>query len=314
MPARLNVSQTGFDCLIVDVFNIPTFTLLHFYTTYFTMLQALLGEPILATRALRGGDISEVHWVKTSQREVVVKVNRDPELPGLLAAEQRGLVALANSNTIGVPEVYDYQQNESGEYLVMAYIPNRPTQAKDYVQLAEQLAALHQQSAPHFGLEEANYIGRLAQKNTPDTDWPTFYTQLRLWPQLRLAQDQQLLAKLPAESRLTAVCTELLGHPSPSPLHGDLWGGNYLIHDDGTPYLIDPSFYYGHREVDLAMSRLFGGFGPIFYQTYAEIFPPEPGAEARQDLYQLYYLLVHLNMFGASYRAGVVRLLEKYFY
>lgn len=158
-----------------------------------------------------------------------------------------------------------------------------------------------------------NYIGRLPQSNAPDEHWASFYLSQRLLPQIQLAFDKGFLPSLPSETLLTERCSSLLGNPSPTPLHGDLWSGNYLISTGGEPYLIDPSFYYGHREVDLAMTQLFSGFSPVFYHTYHEIFPLEPGHEVRRDLYQLYYLLVHLNMFGISYRDRVVSIMNSYF-
>lgn len=276
-------------------------------------LAHILGTPILQYRALSGGDISAVYWIKTAAQELVVKVNTVEHLPLLLAAERTGLTVLAATGTIAVPAVHDYQQIGKHEYLVMEYVPHRPAREADYQQLASALAQLHQQTAPYFGAEESNYIGTLPQGNTPATDWSTFYVRERLLPQLRLAVDQKYLSSPPSESLLEHRCKELLGNPSPSPLHGDLWGGNYLIDTNGKPYLIDPSFYYGHREVDLAMSRLFGGFGPAFYHSYHEIFPSLPGEEERRDIYQLYYLLVHLNMFGLGYQGSVLRILRHYF-
>ena len=118
---------------------------------------------------------------------------------------------------------------------------------------------------------------------------------------------------IPATGKMEQVCSGLFGTVNPSLLHGDLWGGNYLISLDGTPYLIDPAVYYGHSEMDLAMTRLFGGFSSSFFNTYYDIVPPHPHQSDLTALYQLYYLLVHLNLFGTSYLPGVQRTLTKYF-
>jgi len=174
-------------------------------------------------------------------------------------------------------------------------------------------AALHRTGAPGFGLDHDNFIGRLPQSNRPAPDWGTFYRRERLEPQHRRARDAGVApASLGRQlDRLYARLDALVGPPEPpARLHGDLWGGNLMGDDRGAPCLIDPAVYGGHREIDLAMMRLFGGFGPRVFAAYAESYPLAAGHEERIALYQLYPLLVHVNLFGGSYVGAVESALE----
>lgn len=279
------------------------------------VLEQALGT-IQEWKPLSGGDTSGVHKFSTAKGQFVAKTNSGSRQSGLLAAERDGLLALANTHTVSVPEVVLYEQNGSnGELLVSDFIAAGSKTPASLRTFGRGLAQLHQIDSARFGWTRDNFIGSLPQSNTQQDQWATFYVRERLQPQLQWAQDKGLLpaSLIPTESCLHQVCTELLGNPKPSPLHGDLWGGNYLIDEQGEAYLIDPSFYCGHQEVDLAMSRLFGGFGPDFYRGYQEVIPASDGADERIDLYQLYYLLVHLNMFGRSYLSSVAGILQRYF-
>jgi len=182
--------------------------------------------------------------------------------------------------------------------------------------LGQELAALHRVQGPAFGWDRDNFIGSLPQANQARSDWAAFWWEQRLQPQLALATGAGMLTG--AEARRFAVLPEVLPQlleagqaEGPSLLHGDLWSGN--VHVTATEAcLVDPASYYGHREVDLAMAALFGGFPPAFYQAYAEAWPlTGPGAERRRACYQLYYLLVHVNLFGRGYLAGASAALER---
>jgi fructosamine-3-kinase len=177
------------------------------------------------------------------------------------------------------------------------------------------LAALHNIHQEHFGWEISNYIGNLPQSNTVHPGWASFYLNERLKPQLKMAVDSGLLRPKdnPGDGNLQEVLKGLFNDTSPALLHGDLWNGNYLISHTGEAYLIDPAVYRGHAEVDLAMSRLFGGFGQSFYKGYHSVRPRQHGADEREQIYQLYYLLVHLNLFGNSYRSAVKSILNRFF-
>jgi fructosamine-3-kinase len=170
--------------------------------------------------------------------------------------------------------------------------------------LGRGLAALHAFGAPVFGLDHDNFIGRLPQVNATLPTWAEFYRARRLEPQLRMAVDRGRASPVMQEAfaHLLPRLEELVGPPeTPARLHGDLWGGNAMVDEQGRPCLIDPAVYGGHREVDLAMMRLFGGFGPRVFAAYQEAFPLAPGHQDRMPLYQLYFLLVHVNLFGGAY-------------
>ena len=182
-------------------------------------------------------------------------------------------------------------------------------------QLGRGLAAVHRAGAPSFGWAESNFIGLLSQSNREHESWADFYRVERLQAQLQRASAAGLAsARLLRDfERLFRVLPERVGEPeAPARLHGDLWGGNLLVDEQGAPCLIDPAVYGGHREMDLAMMRLFGGFTKRVFSAYAEAFPLSPGSPERVDLYQLYPLLVHLNLFGSSYLSSVQRALGRY--
>ena len=276
----------------------------------------LLCVKIERIQSVSGGDISEAYLLETETERFFCKINHGENGYELFKAEKIGLQAIAQSKTISVPNILLCEPLEKGGFLVMDYIePKRPTET-DYELLGHQLAALHHNTTQDkFGFSSDNYIGNLEQSNSNHTQWAEFYVQERLAPQLQLAKDTGRLNdnEIPSGNQLLTTCKNLFTDTKPSLLHGDLWSGNYLISENGTPYLIDPAVYYGHHEVDIAMTRLFGGFGASFYNAYQEHFAPLGNEKERTDIYQLYYLLVHLNLFGNSYKASVTEILRRYF-
>lgn len=279
-------------------------------------IQDLLSVSIQSVRSVSGGDISQAYLLETESERFFCKVNHEEHADALFSVEKKALEALARTKTIAVPNVILCKDLDKGGFLVMEYIEPKRASPKEMEKFGHQLAQLHQKSAgDDFGWEVDNYIGSLPQSNKKNTDWSSFYVAERLLPQLRTAVERKRLRhdEMPSEPRLKEVCDTLFPEVKPSLLHGDLWSGNYLISQEGQAYLIDPATYYGHYEVDIAMTRLFGGFGTPFYEAYAEHFPKIGGEEERNDLYQLYYLLVHLNLFGKSYYPNVQRILNRYF-
>jgi len=266
-------------------------------------------------RPVRGGDIAKSYLLETPGGSVFAKMLEGPEGLEMLEAEKDGLTALSHANTLEVPGVLGCARTPAGSCLLLEYITSGPGSRASSRKLGRGLAKLHQVGAPSFGWARPNFIGTLPQENTEASAWPAFYVQRRLAPQYELSRSQNLLAvgEVPTVGRMEARVADLVPEVSPSLLHGDLWSGNYLISADGRPYLIDPAVYYGHAEVDLAMSLLFGGFSEEFYDAYFEINPKQPGFGLRVQLYQLYYLLVHLNLFGRSYHASVRAITSKLF-
>ena len=274
-------------------------------------IAGALGAPVGETRPLSGGDINEAHAVTLEDgREIFVKTNRHPP-PGMFPAEARGLAWLAEAGAVRVPAVLAVDER----FLVLELIRAGKAARSFDEDLGRGLAALHRGAPEGFGLGHDNFIGRLPQANGAAPDWVTFYRDRRLAPQLRRASDASLL---PADlrrdfDRLLARLGELVGPAEPpARLHGDLWGGNLMCDREGAPCLIDPAVYGGHREMDLAMMRLFGGFRTATFAAYHEAYPLAPGHAERVPLYQLYPLLVHVNLFGGSYVASVASALAPY--
>jgi fructosamine-3-kinase len=282
-------------------------------------VSAALGSEVTSTARVRGGDINDAFDVTLGDgRRVFVKTNARAE-PRMFACEARGLDWLREANAIRVPRVLAASSEAASEnetaFLVLERIASA-SPARDFdVQLGQRLAHLHRAGATRFGFDEANFIADLPQDNTPGDSWPAFYVARRLQPQVRAAIDSgHAQARWSRDfDRLFARMPELTGPPEPpARVHGDLWGGNVLADEHGAPCLIDPAVYGGHREVDLAMLRLFGGAGPRCFAAYDETWPLAAGHEDRVRLYQLYPLLVHVNLFGGSYVQSVESALHAY--
>ncbi|NDJ54890.1 MAG: fructosamine kinase family protein [Chloroflexi bacterium] len=269
------------------------------------------------TGTVGGGDINHGFWAATDGGRVFVKWN--PSVPvGFFEAEAAGLQHLAKTGVVRVPQVIGMGRVAGTEsaYLILEYIEPGRKDAASAAQLGEQLAELHRQTHVFYGLEAPNMIGRLTQRNTPDLSWLTFYQSQRLSAQRDLALRQGFLSTERGR-RLDWLIDNLYiwlhdDEVRPALLHGDLWGGNWLTDESNQPVLIDPAVYYGHREVDLAMTRLFGGFPSSFYEAYNTVHPLDPDYTDRQPIYQLYYLLCHLNLFGESYGRSVDALLKRF--
>lgn len=274
-----------------------------------------LGAPVESLRPLGGGDINEAFEARLAGgRTVFVKTN--PRAPrAMFPAEARGLAWLDEAEAIRIPKVLAVSTEHGDEtpFLALEMIePGRRVSGFDE-ELGRGLAALHRFGAPSFGLDFDNFIGRLPQSNATADDWPSFYRERRLEPQLRMAVERGLASKRMRRGfdELFGKLEAIVGDPEPpARLHGDLWGGNLHVDDAGHPCLIDPAPYGGHREVDLAMMQLFGGFGGAVFDAYDEAFPLQPGWRDRVPLYQLYPLLVHVNLFGSGYVGSVERALE----
>lgn len=257
-----------------------------------------------------GGDINEAFCLQLDGRRFFVKLNRDDRLE-MFEAERAGLDALADTQTIRVPRVFATGRLAESAYIVMEYIElaGRP----DAGRLATGLAALHQHCHRQFGFERDNTIGTTPQPNRFGDDWIEFWREQRLGFQLRLAADKGIDRRIiEAGYRLAANLEPLFGEyrPRASLLHGDLWGGNQGADGDGNPVIFDPACYYGDHEADLAMMELFGSPGARFFAIYGRNFPIDAGYEHRRDLYNLYHVLNHANLFGAAYAGQARRMIE----
>jgi fructosamine-3-kinase len=226
------------------------------------------------------------------------------ELLTVYEAEAAGLRELAGADALRVPEVRASGRAGSAAFLALEWIARAEPGAGCERRLGEGLAALHRVTAARFGWSRDNTIGPTPQSNSWTDDWAEFFVQRRLRPQLLLAAQNgfgELLTRR-GERLIESVPVLLAGHrPVPSLLHGDLWGGNWLATADEEPVVFDPAVYYGDRETDLAMTRLFGGFGGAFYRAYENAAPLPSGAARRAELYNLYHVLNHANLFGGGY-------------
>ena len=279
-------------------------------------LSQWIGSPVLNHSVVGGGDISKAYRVTTRSDVFFCKVQMKSMAYDMFQAERIGLDAIRSTGVIYAPQVYYCEKWGDGAVLIMEHIETKMPTESEYAKFGSQLALLHQQSNDLFGWSSDNYIGSLPQSNNNEVDWASFYVRERLLPQLKLALEQNMLSEgeIPRVEKMKEVLGELFAGVKPALLHGDLWSGNYLISKDGKAYLIDPAVYYGHSEVDIAMTRLFGGFSPVFYNAYERNIPLDNLSEDRIRVYQLYYLLVHLNLFGRSYYSGVKAILKSYFY
>jgi len=265
-------------------------------------VAAALGSAVRSSRPVSGGDINRAEEMALADGRVVFVKSNPGADPAMFTAEARGLAWLAQAQALRVPQVLAVAE----KFLVLEHISPGSRRADFSERLGRGLAALHRFGAPSFGLDHDNFIGRLPQSNAPVATWPDFYRERRLEPQLRMARAAGLCSPAMARDfdRLFAVLAERVGAPEPpARLHGDLWGGNLIVDETGAACLIDPAVYGGHREIDLAMMRLFGGFAPAVFAAYQEAWPLSPGHEERVALYQLYFLMVHVNLFGGSYVA-----------
>ena len=277
---------------------------------------AALGVAVTAARPLAGGDINQAFALTLADgRTVFAKTNADAPR-SMFATEASGLAWLQQAKALRVPQVLAVApvEHDGPGFLVLEHIEEAPRRRDFDEVLGRGLAALHRFGAPSFGLDRDNFVGRLPQENAPLPTWAAFYRARRLEPQLRRAVDRGLIPGdvRAAFDRLFTLCEALCGPPEPpARLHGDLWGGNHIVDETGSPCLIDPAVYGGHREIDLAMMRLFGGYDARVFAAYAEVFPLAPGHEERISLHQLYPLLVHVNLFGGGYVPSVAAALDR---
>jgi protein-ribulosamine 3-kinase len=231
-----------------------------------------------------------------------------------LAAEADGLARLAETGAIRVPGVLGIGESGGAAWIELEWLDLHPSTAAAQARLGRALAKLHGVTRDEFGLDRDNAIGRSPQPNAPSTDWVEFWRVRRLGFQLDLAARNGYSGRLQDRGRrLLDQCGVLFDgyRPQASLLHGDLWGGNHGMLADGTPVVFDPAVYFGDREADLAMTRLFGGFGPRFYRAYEDAWPLDEGAAARRELYNLYHVLNHLNLFGGSYRSLAESMIDR---
>ncbi|MCR5487536.1 MAG: fructosamine kinase family protein [Lachnospiraceae bacterium] len=277
------------------------------------------GITLRSARPVSGGDINGAYLLELSDgRELFLKTNRRENI-GFFESEREGLLAIAETGSICVPEVISTGTSQDGAYLLMQFVRGRQENPGYWEHFAESLAGMHRADASglvpggRYGFHSDNYIGAGIQINTPCDSWIVFFRDYRLKVQLDRASRYFGPKEKVKADRLLARLPELLVEPEkPALLHGDLWSGNFITGGDGWAWLIDPAAYVGHPEADIAMTELFGGFGRRFYEAYRETGLIQYGYGDRRDIYNLYHLLNHLNLFGGGYFGSCLRILERY--
>jgi len=277
-------------------------------------IAAAIGSPVSAVVPVAGGDINRALRVTLDDgRQAFVKYRRGARAD-MYEAEADGLAWLAEAGAFRVPEVVAVGTG-ADPFLALEWLELAGSNPEGQERFGQALAELHRAGADGFGYPRDNYVGPLAQPNGVGADWAEFYGERRIGPMARNAAaaggiDEQVL---PAVDALLSRLGELVGPAEdPARLHGDLWSGNGVFLADGAPCVIDPAVYGGHREVDLAMMSLFGGFEDRCFAAYDEAFPLEPGWEERVPLYQLYPVLVHAVLFGGAYGATAAAIISRY--
>jgi fructosamine-3-kinase len=279
-------------------------------------VAAAVGAEVVRLSTLTGGDVARAYRVELADGRSIFAKTHDHPPPGFFLTEAAGLRWLREAGAVAVPEVLAVQDGAGpGDVgpmalLALEWIDASPSTRADDAELGRSLARLHRAGAPAFGREDRRPTGSRSLPNPPTATWAEFYAGCRLLPLVRLAHDSDALAPstLGAIERIAADLTRFgAADEPPARLHGDLWAGNRLVDRDGRSWLIDPAAHGGHREFDLAMMRLFGGFGPAAFAAYHEVHPLADGWRERVPLHQLAPLMVHAIKFGGGYRAATER-------
>ncbi len=280
-----------------------------------TALTKLLGSDVIAgsERRVAGGSINHCSRFDTARGPIFVKYGAAGSLP-MLQAEAAGLAELALAKAARIPTVLGVGREDDCAFLVLEWIDLSVGAARSETRLGELLAVQHRVTQSQFGWHRDNTIGSTPQSNRLCSQWIEFFREQRLLPQLALAASNGANAELIDRGhRLCEQLDAFFGgyRPRPALLHGDLWGGNWGVDSNGQPVLVDPAVYFGDREADLAMTRLFGGFGAPFYVAYQSAWPLDAGAETRSTLYNLYHVLNHFNLFGGGYRRQAQEMIQR---
>lgn len=274
------------------------------------------GKPVVIRHAMsmNGGSINECFLLDTSSGKFFLKRNELDAFPGLFEKEKAGLALLRQIPEFKIPEIILSGNFDAFQYLIFEFIDRGTEDTSFWEKFGRALAQLHKITGQSYGLEYDNYIGSLKQSNAKHTSWFGFFKQERLEPQLLLALERKRISRDTYEL-FQAFYTKIehfFPVEVPALLHGDLWSGNFMCSAHGEPVIFDPAVYYGHREMDIAMTRLFGGFNSKFYSAYNEVWPLQDGWKERSDVCNLYPLLVHLNLFGGTYLKSIKTTLEIY--
>jgi fructosamine-3-kinase len=269
-------------------------------------------EEISHTQSIGGGSINSAFKIATRDGSWFLKYNSAQAHPKMFKSEFQGLQLMTQTKTIRTPQPFFFYEGDHYSCILMELIEQGTRSTDFWSQFAKDLSAMHHHSDAYFGLEFDNYMGSLPQSNSKHNDFVSFFVNERLEPQIKLARDAGYIHRKhiqPCE-RLYTELSSIFPKEKPALVHGDLWSGNFMNDESGNPVIMDPAVYYGHREVDIAMTSMFGGFSSAFYQQYQDFFPMESGWESRMDFYKLYPILIHVNLFGYSYVGSFERIIK----
>ncbi len=280
-----------------------------------TKIEHKLGKKIINTDTVYGGCIadSKIITIESGERYFLKTKSGYSDM---FPKEANGLKELAKANCIRVPKVI----MSDNDFLVIEFIETGIKGSDFFEKFGREFAKMHKYTSEKFGFYQDNYIGATVQYNVTDDNtnytWAEFYYNQRIMPQYKMLEKKGLATDELTKSvmSLEGVIHRMLqgSEEAPSLMHGDLWSGNYMCDTDGNAVIFDPAVYYGHRELDIAMTKMFGGFSHDFYSSYQEEYPLPYGWQERQKLYLLYHYLNHLNLFGNSYYASVMNILRYY--
>jgi protein-ribulosamine 3-kinase len=275
-------------------------------------ISRIIDNEILDFNTISSGSVTNVYQLTTGTQKYIVKTYESPEYQEMMQAESKGLDQIKASKSFITPAVISLNEYGDIGIMISEYIDSDSHDDYDFDRFGSTLAGMHCAKYPSFGLDYNNYIGTLMQLNQLSDSWPDFYIEYRLKPQFDDALARGLLR--PGEViELTHVHKKMIEWTSevqPSLIHGDLWNGNYIFSKDKNFYLIDPAISYADSDMDIAMTVLFGGFRPSFYTSYYSVRPKSTFHVQKINLYQLYYLLIHLNLFGRNYYKSVIEKTE----
>lgn len=279
-------------------------------------LEYELGEKVQEVSPVSGGCIGTAAKLRTGSGVFFAKWG-NPDVARTFSTERIGLRSLLEAaHLIRIPEVVAEFYADSGDgILVLEWIEEGQYTTESWARLGRGLAEIHETNNELYGFSSDNFIGASVQSNGWEANWVVFFREKRLIPQMKMARSRGLWRSTwdaDFNRLLDGLEAVLPENPGASFVHGDLWKGNVLVDSNGIPVLVDPAVYYGHHEVDIAMSLLFGEFGRSFYDSYAESCPLEDGFSQRREVYNLYHLLNHLNLFGSSYGSAVEIILRSF--
>ncbi|QCK14384.1 fructosamine kinase family protein [Mangrovivirga cuniculi] len=272
---------------------------------------AIEKEPKVSS--IGGGSINQAYKVSTDNFEIFIKLNTGVN-PSFFEVERKGLEILSENSEFEVPKVYSVDQTGNYSFLSMEYFGAGKRKPDYWYTAGSRLAKMHKISEEKYGLSFNNYMGALPQDNTYHDSWADFFIERRLKPQVELAINKGLMdhSHKSLFEQLYVKLDSLVPKEKPSLIHGDLWSGNIMTANNGEATIIDPAVHFGHRESDLAMTQMFGGFSTEFYDGYESVYPLEPDFSSRIGLLNLYPLLIHVNLFGLGYLRETINNVKRY--